>query len=189
VKLPNSDNASLPQEKITDYLLSPSHRDGRHKAAFFTAFGFTLENWQQLATALLHHANEHEVAREENSPFGKRYVIEGIMRRRMGERLCCGQSGLSNQALINPALSRPTRCGGKTMIKELDTVVLTDKLPEHGLQPGDIGTVVLAHDLGGYEVEFMTLDGETIAVVSLGPQQVRPVGRGEIAQARPVAAG
>jgi len=27
-----------------------------------------------------HHANEHEVAREENSPFGKRYVIEGIMR-------------------------------------------------------------------------------------------------------------
>jgi hypothetical protein len=80
VKLPNCENATLPQEKITGYLLSASHRDGRHKAAFFTAFGFTLENWQQLATALLHHATEHEVVREENSPFGKRYVIEGIMR-------------------------------------------------------------------------------------------------------------
>jgi hypothetical protein len=35
-----------------------------------------------------------------------------------------------------------------------------------------------------YEVEFMTLDGETVAVVSLAPDQVRPVGRREIAHAR-----
>jgi hypothetical protein len=74
-----------------------------------------------------------------------------------------------------------------TMIKELDTVVLTKDLPEHGLMRGDIGTVVLLHGHGGYEVEFMALDGETIAVVSLKPEQVRPVGRREIAQARSVA--
>ncbi|HXH13700.1 MAG TPA: DUF4926 domain-containing protein [Alphaproteobacteria bacterium] len=72
------------------------------------------------------------------------------------------------------------------MIKELDTVVLTTELPEHGLQAGDLGTVVLVHTRGGYEVEFMTLDGETVAVVSLTPDQVRPVGRREIAHARPV---
>jgi len=29
------------------------------------------------------------------------------------------------------------------MIKELDSVVLTTDLPEHGLSAGDIGTVVL----------------------------------------------
>jgi hypothetical protein len=74
-----------------------------------------------------------------------------------------------------------------TMIRELDTVVLTEDIPDHGLQRGDLGTVVLVHPAGGYEVEFMTLDGETLAVVSLFPSQVRSVGRREIAQARAVA--
>jgi hypothetical protein len=73
------------------------------------------------------------------------------------------------------------------MIKELDTIVLTVDLPKHGLKKGDLGTVVLLHTAGGYEVEFVTLDGQTLAVVSLSPDQVRPVGRREIAQARAVA--
>jgi hypothetical protein len=63
------------------------------------------------------------------------------------------------------------------MINELDTVVLTEDLPEYALKQGDIGTVVLVHDLTGYEVEFMTLDGETHAVVSLMPRQIRPKGQ------------
>jgi hypothetical protein len=70
------------------------------------------------------------------------------------------------------------------MSKEMDTVVLTEDLPEHGLKRGDIGTVVLVHGRSGYEVEFMTLDGETLAVTSLTVRQVRPIGRREIAQAR-----
>jgi hypothetical protein len=70
------------------------------------------------------------------------------------------------------------------MIRELDNVVLTTDLPEYGLQSGDIGTIVLTHDQAGYEVEFMTLDGETVAVVSLRPEQVRAIGRREVAQAR-----
>ena len=70
------------------------------------------------------------------------------------------------------------------MMKELDTVVLTTDIPEHGLKAGDLGTVVLVHEHSGYEVEFMTLDGETVAVVSLPPGQVRPIGRREIAHAR-----
>jgi hypothetical protein len=69
------------------------------------------------------------------------------------------------------------------MIKELETVVLTADLPEHGLKAGDLGTVVLVHTHGGYEVEFMTLDGETVAVVSLSPDQVRAVRHREIAYA------
>lgn len=72
-------------------------------------------------------------------------------------------------------------------MKEFDSVVLTTDLPEHGLKSGDIGTIVLVHEGGtGYEVEFMTLDGETVAVVSLFPSQVRPVGPREIAHVRPV---
>lgn len=72
------------------------------------------------------------------------------------------------------------------MIRELDRVVLTVDVPDHGLKSGDVGTVVLAHDRKGFEVEFMTLAGETLAVVSLFPEQVRPIGRREIAHARPV---
>ena len=71
------------------------------------------------------------------------------------------------------------------MIEELDQIVLTTDLPEHGLQPGDVGTVVLVHQGGaGYEVEFVALDGETLAVVSLSVAQVRPIAPREIARAR-----
>ncbi len=42
------------------------------------------------------------------------------------------------------------------MIEELEDVILTCDLPEHGLTRGDIGTVVLVHDEGkGYEVELL----------------------------------
>lgn len=73
------------------------------------------------------------------------------------------------------------------MIGELERVVLTSDLPEHGLERGDIGTVVLEHrGKSGYEVEFMTLTGETVAVVSLLPSQIRAIGEMEIAHARAV---
>lgn len=73
------------------------------------------------------------------------------------------------------------------MIRELDRVALTVALPEHGLEPGDVGTVVMVYGDGrGYEVEFLTLGGETVAVETLLPEQVRPVGRWEVTHARPV---
>ncbi len=72
-----------------------------------------------------------------------------------------------------------------TMIKEHDCVVLTQDLPEEKMQAGDIGTVVHVHRGGlGYEVEFMTLAGETVAVITLLPAQVRPIARRDIAHVR-----
>ena len=48
--------------------------------------------------------------------------------------------------------------------------------------------VVLTCDEGrGYEVEFMTLDGETIGVSTLRADQVRQAHADEIAHARPMA--
>ena len=72
MKLPNVDAAVVSEDKITGYLLSPTHRDGRHKAAFFLGFGFAVDAWQTLASALLKHAADHEVAKVENTPFGTR---------------------------------------------------------------------------------------------------------------------
>jgi Domain of unknown function (DUF6883) len=79
VKLPNAERAVVPDRKITHYLLSTTHRDGRHKAEFFRGFGFTLEAWKELAAALLNHARNHEVVEIVPTPFGRNYVVEGLM--------------------------------------------------------------------------------------------------------------
>ncbi len=56
----------------------------------------------------------------------------------------------------------------RRMSQELDRIILTTDLPEYGLEQGDIGTVVLVHQSGaGYEAEFVTLNRDTVAVVSL----------------------
>ncbi len=71
---------------------------------------------------------------------------------------------------------------------EMDLVVLTRDLPDRNLRAGDIGTVVMVHRGGtGYEVEFSTLAGQTLAVVTLPGGDVRPVGDREIAHVRRVA--
>lgn len=73
------------------------------------------------------------------------------------------------------------------MLTELDRVILTQDIAEHGLKSGDIGTVVLVHgDGSGFEVEFATLDGETLVVTTVLASQVRPARRREIPHARMV---
>ena len=75
------------------------------------------------------------------------------------------------------------------MIRELDVVVLTAAIPEEGLEPGDVGTVVHAYPDGqAFEVEFMTVDGNTVAVATVETSHVRPVGDREITHAREMAA-
>lgn len=75
------------------------------------------------------------------------------------------------------------------MVSEHDCVVLTDDSRAAGLEPGDIGTVVHVHrGGGGYEVEFMTLAGETVAVVTLKPAQLRSIQPRDVAHVRELAA-
>ena len=79
MKLPNAEHALVPRAKIVDYLLSPIHPDGSSKAAFFVRFGFTTRAWERMADALVQHARENEIKRTEDSAFGTRHVIEGII--------------------------------------------------------------------------------------------------------------
>ena len=72
------------------------------------------------------------------------------------------------------------------VIEALDMVVLTIDLPAYHLPAGDVGTVILVHRHGGDEVKFATLSGETVAEVTLSPDQVRSVGRREMAHVRVV---
>jgi Domain of unknown function (DUF4926) len=71
------------------------------------------------------------------------------------------------------------------MINEHDCVVLTKNLPAENLEAGDIGTVVHIHNGGvAYEVEFMTLTGETFAIVTLEASHVRSLNRRDLAHTR-----
>lgn len=79
MKLPNVDAARIPGDKIVEYLLSSTHRAGKSKAAFFGAFGFHVEKWEVLATALKRHAMENSVIKAEETPFGTRYVVDGML--------------------------------------------------------------------------------------------------------------
>ena len=75
------------------------------------------------------------------------------------------------------------------MIHEHDCVVLTEDIPAEGLQAGDVGTVVHIHpDAAGYEVEFITLAGQTMAVTTLFPNQLRPVSRRDVTHVRELTA-
>lgn len=75
------------------------------------------------------------------------------------------------------------------MINEHDCVVLLQDLPEERLQAGDVGTVVHIRRGGeGYEVEFITLTGQTVAVATVLASQVRPVSRRDLTHVRELVA-
>ena len=65
------------------------------------------------------------------------------------------------------------------MFEEHKLVVLTDHVKGHEneeLSPGDVGTVVYIHNGGeAYIVEFMSLEGETVALATVRHSQARAV--------------
>lgn len=74
-------------------------------------------------------------------------------------------------------------------INELDTVVLKQDLPQHGLTQGDVGTVVHRYgDSEAVEVEFVTGQGKTVAVLTLEMDTVRLMQQREILHVREMAA-
>jgi len=73
-------------------------------------------------------------------------------------------------------------------MRELDVVALTRDLPGEKLVDGDVGTVVAVHQGGaGYTVEFLTPGGDTIAVVTVPADAVRPTRPTVVTHARNVA--
>jgi uncharacterized protein DUF4926 len=70
-------------------------------------------------------------------------------------------------------------------MEELDLVVLTHEIPEYGLLQGDLGTIVHGYTDGqAWEVEFVTAEGRTVAVLTLTRADIRPMGSHEILHVR-----
>ena len=71
------------------------------------------------------------------------------------------------------------------MIRESDPVVLTHDIAEHGLRQGDVGAAVHCYrDGAAFEVEFVTAEGRTVALLTLNRADVRPVGDREVLRVR-----
>jgi uncharacterized protein DUF6883 len=87
MKLPKADQATVPEQKITLYLLNPAHPVGGGKASFFLRFGFTQAGWKRLAEALLQHVRENEVVETEQTRYGQRYAVDGPLVAPDGTRL------------------------------------------------------------------------------------------------------
>ena len=77
MKLPNAELATVPEPKVTRYLLNPAHPAGASKAVFFLRFGFTVGEWTRLAEALSRHARDNEVVETGETRHGTRFAVDG----------------------------------------------------------------------------------------------------------------
>jgi hypothetical protein len=82
-------------------------------------------------------------------------------------------------------MSGKTEMTMRRTIGEHDRVVLTAPVPNEGLEIGEVGTVVDVYSGGkAFEIEFMTLDGQTAAVATVEASAVRPVTGRDISHSR-----
>lgn len=77
MKLPYRKNAYIPKAKLTSYLLSETHSDGKQKSKLFRIFGFNETNIPVLEESLLKIAHTQEVRNTVESIHGTKYVIDG----------------------------------------------------------------------------------------------------------------
>lgn len=70
-------------------------------------------------------------------------------------------------------------------MSEFDLVVLQDDTANGRLKVGDVGTILTVYNDGkAFEVEFVTLTGESVAVETLLPHQIRMVRSSEVMAVR-----
>ena len=73
----------------------------------------------------------------------------------------------------------------ESCVQERDQVVVVEDLRNLSVRAGDIGTIVHVYPARqAYEVEFVSLTGKVIGVVTLAAGKIRAICEGEIAHAR-----
>lgn len=77
--LPNAEDAYIPPEKLTDYLLSGTHAVGKSKAKFFRSHGYDEDNLHLLEGDLLSIPKYNEIKEQTDSPYGAKYVVRGTL--------------------------------------------------------------------------------------------------------------
>ncbi|MHB8067486.1 MAG: DUF6883 domain-containing protein [Desulfobaccales bacterium] len=85
MKLPHRENAYVPKAKLSDYLLSETHPVGRLKSRFFRSIGFDDANIGLLEGQFLSLAHSTEIKEIVESPFGRKFIIEGYLQPPLGQ--------------------------------------------------------------------------------------------------------
>lgn len=75
MKMPGCDRPVIPDQKITDYLLSNTHPTGKAKARFFKRFGFDVAYMAVFKDALRQHSVDRDVEQHEATGFGIKYKL------------------------------------------------------------------------------------------------------------------
>jgi hypothetical protein len=78
VKL-SADVAVISPEKLRDYILSPTHPDGRGKAAYLSRFGYSRTDWRRLERDLRAQHLILDAAPGRPSLYGTKYEIVGVL--------------------------------------------------------------------------------------------------------------
>jgi hypothetical protein len=78
-QIPNREKAYVPAGKLREYLLSDTHTIGKAKAKFFRALGFNENNLGLLELGLIAIARRKSVKETVRTPFGIKYIVEGVM--------------------------------------------------------------------------------------------------------------
>lgn len=76
VRLSASDAVIAP-EKLRDYILSPTHPDGRAKAAYLALLGYTQADWPRLDADLRDQILSRAAEPARLSQYGQKYEILG----------------------------------------------------------------------------------------------------------------
>ena len=77
MKLPNGENAIIPEGKLRDYLLNEEHTRGKDKAIVFRrALGITTENIEALDSIVLQCAVDGESVFVRRDDYGSHYRVE-----------------------------------------------------------------------------------------------------------------
>lgn len=73
-KLPNAENAIVPDAKFTKYIFDGAHPEGLVKGrAFSSRLGYDINNWQELQNEIRHRALKYPATFKDNNGYGDRY--------------------------------------------------------------------------------------------------------------------
>ena len=77
MKLPNSNNAYIDDNKLAGYSLNFNHTEGQHKARVFqAALNLTIENLPELKNALLKAVKTYDAILDKSHQYGQKYIID-----------------------------------------------------------------------------------------------------------------
>jgi hypothetical protein len=96
LRLPGGEAALIDQRKVVEYLLSPVHPIGRHKArVFLRALGLSADEAEVLIAALREAARGADAELTSEDGFGRRYQIDFQVRHG-------GKTALVRSAWLSP---------------------------------------------------------------------------------------